>query len=178
MICPQFLYLQLPLRQRFACPHKDCKRSYCLQGKQNFHVKTALGMTGNTQNARIARKCLRHRLQNCVMKPMYIWGKRPFLSRICVKRYVRPKTSSSGICDLATNQTVFNAQHATRASIYAQQRGKCGKPIARCLIYIMKFLTLRNKQRHKTSQHTDHTSICEMCGQEFRFQCHKILKIG
>ena len=114
MICPQFLYLQLPLRQRFACPHKDCKRSYCQQGKQNFHVKTALGMTGNTQNARIARKCLRHRLQNCVMKPMYIWRKRPFLSRICVKRYVRPKNSSSGTCDLATKQTVFNAQHATR----------------------------------------------------------------
>ena len=48
MICSLFLYLQMPLRQRFACPHKDCKRSYCQQGKQTFDVKTALGMTGNT----------------------------------------------------------------------------------------------------------------------------------
>ena len=59
-----------------------------------------------------------------------------------------------------------------------EQRGKCGKPIAKCSICMMKFLTLRYKQRHKTSQHTDHTSICEKCGQEIRYQCHKILKIG
>ena len=114
MICSLFLYLQMPLRQRFACPHKDCKRSYCQQGKQNFHVKTALGMTGNTPKCSYCEKMFATQAGKLRHEANVHLGKKTIrVTDVCQKTY-GPKTSSSGTCDLATKQTVFNAQHATR----------------------------------------------------------------
>ena len=172
----------MPLRQRFACPHKDCKRSYCQQGKQNFHAKRAPGMTGNTPKCSYCEKMfatqsgkLRHEAN------VHLWKKTIPVTDVCQTTY-GTKNQFIGHLRFSHKTDRFQCPTCDNTCAYAhtleEQRGKCGKPIAKCSICIMKFLTLRYKQRHKTSKYTDHTSICEMCGQELRYQCHKILKIG
>ena len=143
-----FLYLQMPLRQRFACPHKDCKRSYCQQGKQNFQVKTALGMTGNTPKCSYCEKMfathagkLRHEAN------VHLGKKTISVTDVCQKTY--------GHLRFSHKTDRFQCPTCDKTCAYAhtleEQRGKCGKPIAKCSICIMKCLTLRYKQRHKTS---------------------------
>ena len=124
----------MPLRQRFACPHKDCKRSYCQQGKQNFQVKTALGMTGNTPKCSYCEKMFATQAGKLRHEANVHLGKKTIpVTDVCQKTYghLRFSHKTDRFQCLTCDKT------CAYAHILEEQRGKCVKPIAKCSICII-----------------------------------------